>query len=140
MAVRAESVLRYEHDLPRWGFLGHVLEQPSCTTCRDSLENGASSKFDVSEAESGGQVVRPREHARQVLPKIGAGGEVHTAPDGLIGERLPLDEPGVMVNLVDSSKRYYDASRPYRLDSINGKWNSGEIVDDVRSKDHQSYE
>ena len=60
-------------------------------------------------------------------------------PDGLIDKRLPLDEPGVMVNLVDTSKRYYDASRPYRLDSINGKWNSGEIVDDARSKDRQSY-
>ena len=60
-------------------------------------------------------------------------------PDGLIDERLPLDEPGVMVHLVDTNERYYDASRPYRLDSINGKWNSGEIVDDDRSKDRQSY-
>ena len=60
-------------------------------------------------------------------------------PDGLIAKKLPLDEPGVMVNLVDTSKRYYDASRPYRLDSINGKWNSGEIVVDARSKDRQSY-
>jgi len=60
-------------------------------------------------------------------------------PDGLIDKRLPLDEPGVMVNLVDTSKRYYDASRPYGLDSINGKWNSGEIVVDARSKDRQSY-
>lgn len=60
-------------------------------------------------------------------------------PDGLIQKRLTLDQPGVMVNLVDTTKRYYDASRPYRLDSINGKWNSGEVVDDPRSKDRWSY-
>jgi len=60
-------------------------------------------------------------------------------PDGLIEQKLPLDEPGVMVNVVDTSKRYYDASRPYRLDCINGKWNSGEVVDDARSRDRHSY-
>lgn len=60
-------------------------------------------------------------------------------PDGLIEKELPLDEPGIMVNLVDINKRYYDASRPYRLDCISGKWNSGELVDDERSKDRQSY-
>ena len=60
-------------------------------------------------------------------------------PDGLISERLTLDTPGVMINLIDTSKRYYDASRPYRLDSIRGKWNSGEVVDDPRSKDRQSF-
>jgi len=60
-------------------------------------------------------------------------------PDGLIQERLVLDEPGVMINLVDTGKRYYDASRAYRLDSINGKLNSGRTVDDPRSKNRQSY-
>ncbi len=60
-------------------------------------------------------------------------------PDGLVEQRLPLDEPGVMVNVVDTGKRYYDASRPYRLDCINGKWNSGEAVEDPRSEDRQSY-
>lgn len=60
-------------------------------------------------------------------------------PDGLIEERLRLDKPGVMVNRVDISKRFYDASRPYRLGSIEGKWNSGELVDDPRSKDRLCY-
>lgn len=64
---------------------------------------------------------------------------VLVTPDGLIERRLPLDEPGVMVSLVDTDRRYYDASRPYRLDAINGRWNSGELVDDARSKDRQSY-
>ncbi len=56
-------------------------------------------------------------------------------PDGLIARRLRRDEPGVMVNLVDTRKRYYDASRPYREGAIHGKLNSGEVVDDARSKD-----
>jgi len=60
-------------------------------------------------------------------------------PDGLIAARLETDKPGVTVNLVDTRKKYYDASRPYRRGSIDGKWNSGETVDDPRSKDRKSY-
>jgi predicted amidohydrolase len=60
-------------------------------------------------------------------------------PDGLIEKRLTLDQPGVMVNVVDLKKKYYDASGPYRLRSINGTWNSGEAVSDPRSKDRTSY-
>jgi predicted amidohydrolase len=60
-------------------------------------------------------------------------------PDGLIANRLSLDKAGVMVNLVDTTKRYYDASGAYRLECIDGKWNSGQTVDDPRSKDRQCY-
>ncbi len=60
-------------------------------------------------------------------------------PDGLIADELELDKPGVMVNLVDATKKYYDASGKYRRDSINGIWHSGEIVEDPRSSDRQSY-
>jgi hypothetical protein len=44
-----------------------------------------------------------------------------------------------MVNVVDLKKKYYDASGPYRLGSINGTWNSGEVVSDPRSKDRTCY-
>ena len=44
-----------------------------------------------------------------------------------------------MINIVDLTKQYYDASEPYRLDSIRGKWNGGGIVIDPRSADRQSY-
>lgn len=64
---------------------------------------------------------------------------IFITPDGLIQNRLILDEPGVMVNLVDSGKKYYDASRLHRMDCINGKWNSGTVVDDPRSRNRQSY-
>jgi deaminated glutathione amidase len=60
-------------------------------------------------------------------------------PDGLVAEELTLDKPGVMVNLVDTSQSYYDASRPFRADCINGKLNSGEVINDPRSRDRTGY-
>ena len=60
-------------------------------------------------------------------------------PDGLVAAELPLDEPGVMVNMVDTNRRFYDASEPFRLDCIRGKLNSGETVDDPASKDRTHY-
>jgi deaminated glutathione amidase len=60
-------------------------------------------------------------------------------PDGIIAGTAPADEPAVMVNLVDLKKRYYDASRSFRLDSIDGKLNSGRTVDDPRSTDRTGY-
>ncbi len=60
-------------------------------------------------------------------------------PDGLVGASLPTDEPGVMVNVVDLHKPYYDASGPFRRGAIEGKLHSGEVVDDPRSKDRTGY-
>lgn len=60
-------------------------------------------------------------------------------PNGLVENELELDQPGVMVNRVDTSKAYYDASRRYRDDSIQGKWHSGELIEDPRSSNRQSY-
>ncbi len=60
-------------------------------------------------------------------------------PDGLMADELPLDQPGVMVNLVDTKKKFYDASGPFRIDCINGKLNSGQTVDDPRSKQRTGY-
>ena len=60
-------------------------------------------------------------------------------PDGMIVAALEANEPGVMVNEVDTTRKYYDASRRYRLDAINGKLNSGRVVDDPRSKDRACY-
>lgn len=64
---------------------------------------------------------------------------IFVTPDGLIESQLEADQPGVMVNTVDTSRKYYDASRSFRQQSIDGIWNSGEIVDDPRSRDRQSH-
>ena len=60
-------------------------------------------------------------------------------PDGLIESKLPLDKPGVLISHVDSAKRYYDASEPFRVDAIKGKLNSGTTVDRKYSKDRTSH-
>lgn len=60
-------------------------------------------------------------------------------PDGLIQKRLKLDQPGVMVNTADTTIKYYDASRRYRDDSIAGKLNSGETINDPRSTNRTGY-
>jgi len=60
-------------------------------------------------------------------------------PDGLVKNSLEADKPGILISEVDISKKYYDASKPYRMDAINGKLNSGETVDDPRSLDRETY-
>lgn len=60
-------------------------------------------------------------------------------PDGLVAAKLILNRPGVMVNLVDTTAKYYDASRRYRLDAIGGKLHSGTPVADPRSKNRTCY-
>jgi predicted amidohydrolase len=60
-------------------------------------------------------------------------------PDGLVACCLSTDEPGVMVNVVDAHKPYYDASGSFRSDAIGGKLNSGEGVTDLHSKDRTSH-
>ena len=58
-------------------------------------------------------------------------------PDGLIKNKLSLNEPGVLISEVDINKKYYDASRAYRENAMNGKLNSGETIKDDRSDDRK---
>ena len=60
-------------------------------------------------------------------------------PDGLVSKKLPANQPGILISDIDISEKYYDASRPYRLDAINGKLNSGEVIFDPKSKDRKAY-
>lgn len=59
-------------------------------------------------------------------------------PDGLVQNKLTSNLPGILISDIDISKNYYDASKPYKLDAINGKLNSGECVDDTRSANRNS--
>jgi len=59
-------------------------------------------------------------------------------PDGLIQNKLAENIPGVLISDLDITKQYYDASKPYRLDAINGKLNSGESVQDPKSVNRKS--
>lgn len=60
-------------------------------------------------------------------------------PDGLVNGKLAANKPGVLISDVDTTIDFYDASRPYRMDAINGKLNSGETVDDPRSRTREGY-
>ncbi len=60
-------------------------------------------------------------------------------PDGLVAQKLDANKPGILISKIDLSKKYYDASEPFRMDAINGKLNSGDGVIDVRSEDRKTY-
>jgi predicted amidohydrolase len=60
-------------------------------------------------------------------------------PDGLVEQKLCRNKPGILYADIDISQKYYDASKPYRMDAINGKLNSGTSVIDERSKDRTSF-
>lgn len=60
-------------------------------------------------------------------------------PDGLIQNKLQRNEPGILISVVDASQKFYDASRKYRENSINGILNSGSTVDDPRSKNRTEF-
>lgn len=64
---------------------------------------------------------------------------IFITPDGLIQQRLETDQPGVMVNRIDTQKKYYDASRAFRQQSIAGTLHSGELIQDKRSANRKSY-
>ncbi|MBD3629976.1 carbon-nitrogen hydrolase family protein [Cyclobacterium sp.] len=59
-------------------------------------------------------------------------------PDGLIQNKLPPNEPGVLISDIDLSRNYYDASKPFRPNAIQGKLNSGEVIADPKSADRTS--
>lgn len=59
-------------------------------------------------------------------------------PDGLVQNKLTTNVPGILISDIDISRDYYDAGKPFRLDAINGKLNSGECVEDPKSADRKS--
>jgi deaminated glutathione amidase len=59
-------------------------------------------------------------------------------PDGLVQNKLTVNVPGILISDVDISTNYYDASKPFRIDAINGKLNSGQCVEDPKSVDRKS--
>lgn len=60
-------------------------------------------------------------------------------PDGLVQNKLPANVPGILISDIDISADYYDASKPYRSDAINGKLNSGELLNDSIENDRTAF-
>ncbi len=63
---------------------------------------------------------------------------VFIQPDGVIGGQLHPNRPGVMTNLVDTGRKLYDASRPFRDLAMKGILHSGQLVNDLRSRNRRS--
>lgn len=60
-------------------------------------------------------------------------------PDGLVSGKLPANKAGILYADIDTNKKYYDPSEPFREDAIKGKLNSGETVVDERSEERASF-
>jgi predicted amidohydrolase len=60
-------------------------------------------------------------------------------PDGLIQNKLEPDTPGILISDADIAETFYDASKEYRDDAINGKLNSGDTVSDPRSDNRTEF-
>jgi len=61
------------------------------------------------------------------------------APDGRIVRQLKANRPGLMVNTVDLSNRFYDPSAPFRNMAIKGALgNAPKTINDPRSKNTKS--
>ena len=60
-------------------------------------------------------------------------------PNGLIDKKLELNKPGILISDIDTNISYYDASKPYRLEAIHGKLNSGDVISDSRSEDRTCF-
>ena len=63
---------------------------------------------------------------------------VFVQPDGRIVRQLRRNRAGVMVNTVDTTVKFYDASGPFRDRAMRGVMHSGELVEDARSRDRTS--
>jgi predicted amidohydrolase len=63
---------------------------------------------------------------------------VFVQPDGKVASRLKWHRAGVAVDVVDTRKKYYDASRLFRDRAMRGVLHSGTLVNDPRSKNRKS--
>ena len=58
-------------------------------------------------------------------------------PDGMVVGRLRQHTAGVLVASVDTRRKMYDASGPYRKRAMRLLLNSGKLVKDRRSRDRK---
>ena len=63
---------------------------------------------------------------------------VFIQPDGAIVASLPPNRAGMMVNTIDTTRTYYDASSAYRRRAMRGVLHSGRLVSDRRQRSRKS--
>lgn len=60
-------------------------------------------------------------------------------PDGLIQYKLPADQPGILISEINPADTFYDASRHFRPDALNGKLSSEPAPSHPRYEKRQGY-
>jgi predicted amidohydrolase len=60
-------------------------------------------------------------------------------PDGLIQHKLAVDLPGILISEIKATDSFYDASRHFREDALDGKLSSAEAPSHPRYKNRQGY-
>ena len=63
---------------------------------------------------------------------------VFIAPDGLIEKQLPMNRATMMINEVDTARKFYDLSAEIRQTAMDGQMHAGQLVDDRRSRARKS--
>ena len=58
-------------------------------------------------------------------------------PDGLIEDTLPANKPGVLISELDLSESFYDASKDFRKNAMEGKLYSEKAPEDPRYENRQ---
>jgi predicted amidohydrolase len=61
----------------------------------------------------------------------------YITPDGLIEDTLPANKPGVLISELDLSESFYDASKDFRQNAMEGKLYSEKSPEDPRYKNRQ---
>jgi predicted amidohydrolase len=59
---------------------------------------------------------------------------VFIEPDGTIADQLPMNRAGLMVNEVNTSRKFYDPTRTFRAAVVKGRLHTGRQVSDPRSR------
>ncbi len=54
-------------------------------------------------------------------------------PDGLVQRKLEPDMPGILISEVDLAEKYYDASRHFRNEALEGKLSSAATPEHPRN-------
>lgn len=60
-------------------------------------------------------------------------------PDGVAVGRLDLEQMGLLFTDIDPEERYYDSTKAWRERAMAGKFHSGTLVDDPRSRMRNSF-
>jgi predicted amidohydrolase len=62
---------------------------------------------------------------------------VFIQPDGAIAASLKRNAAGMMVNIIDTSRKFYDAGVKFRQLAMKGVLHTGRLVEDARQKSHK---